>query len=612
MKIRMFSLLLIALLSLLSLPAGGCGDDDDDNDDNDDATVDDDDDDTGDDDDDATPDDDDDDDSAECSEGEKRCTDDILQREECVNGQWQLAENCMADYGRVCENGACVDPWTYGSPVVDDCADDPHATASSLAEKAAHYDELASRLHLHPDHGRIHHATLPAPLTEEDGTYEDVVDWHPGENDGLWTGLYAASQAFRYAVTQEPEALDNLHVLMDGLEIGMRITGVDGVFTREYITPGITGMNCPSDPMQYTVDPEKDDNKWVKVDADGTILVYDVDEAAFVRTAHQVSAEYAGYCWLDNVSQDEYAGHMLALGAVYKLVDDEGVRNRAAALLEDVAEHLMQNDMAFVDWDGRITEHGRFWLLALTDFPGFNAVMGLNMMLQGAIASGRADLRDYYDNCLLQKEGPNDCIDQFLTPPMPYQNWLWLIGLYLGPRSCKSNWNNMAMAFCHMFTLIWFEHDPAMRATYQQALEDYMFHFKDNERRMAVQHNAAWSLMYASMKRVGPDSTGQDVAAINDAVCGLRQFPESKTMIDLEVGEELYPTDMTCESRFDGEYLTFDPVPVHQRCPRTFTWWANPYEHQSCTADEQYVIQPADYLLPYWMARYFGYIDDQD
>ena len=39
---------------------------------------------------------------------------------------------------------------------------------------------------------------------------------------------------------------------------------------------------------------------------------------------------------------------------------------RAATLLEEVSEHLMTNDMAFVDWDGRVTEHGRFWLLALT------------------------------------------------------------------------------------------------------------------------------------------------------------------------------------------------------------------------------------------------------
>ena len=605
-SIRVPALLAFFLLTL-ALFIFACEDVEDDSDDKSSG------DDTDDDNNDDSADDDDDDDNnddAQCEQGEQKCSDDTLQLLECSDGQWVVSTECMKDFGQLCENAACVDPWKYGSPEFDPCEDDPNATSMSLTQKAAHYDEVASRLHLHPDHKRIHHVTLPAGLTESNGTYDDVIDWHTGENDGLWSSLYLTSQAFRYAVTGETAALDNLRVLMDGMRISVDVTGVSGLFTREYITPDLQGMSCPADPMEYVPDPEKDDNQWVKVDDDGTILVYDPNQAQFVPTSHKVSTDFAGYCWLDNVSQDEYAGHMAALGAVYKLVDDPHVRSLAVELLEEISAHLMENDMAFVDWDGRVTEHGRFWILALTDFPGFNALMGLNMIKQGAIASGRQDLLDYYADCLLQQSGQSDCIDQYLTPPMAYDEWLWFMGLYIGPRSCKSNWNNMSMAFCHMFTLVWFEHDPQLRTAYQKILEDTMFRFKTNPRTMAEQHNGAWAMMYASMKNVLPGSTGQDIDAINDAICALRQFPESKTMIDLDMGEAEYPTDLTCESRFDGRFLTFDPIPVHKRCPKTFTWWSNPYRHQSCTANEQYVLQPADYLLPYWMARYFGYVDE--
>ncbi|MDP8222207.1 MAG: hypothetical protein P9L99_02500 [Candidatus Lernaella stagnicola] len=608
--------LLLALVMTLALVGLGCGEDessssdDDDNNNNDDTN-----DDTTDDDDDNNDDENNDDDDTiedECHPGDLSCTGNALQLLECREGRWVVAEECLRDYGKLCETDTCVDPWRYGSPTFDDCAGDPHGTTMSLAEKAAKFDELAARLHIHPEHKRINNATVVAPYTEDDATWQEVTNWHTGENDGLWTGLYIASQAFRYASTGSQDALDVLRVMVDGLRIGMEITGIPGIFTREYITPGVAGMSCPSDPSSYIPDEEKDDNRWVKVDTDGTILVYDPDAAAFVRTTHQVSDEFAGYCWLDNVSQDEYAGHMLALGAIYKLVDDADLRDAAGSLMEQISEHLMENDMALVDWDDRLTEHGRFWPLAITDFPGFNAIMGMNMVLQGAVASGREDLRDFYDNCLLQKAGPNDCLDRYLTPPQPFTDWLWLTGLYVGRGGCQSNWNNMAMAFCQMFPLIWYEHDPATRHKLQRTFENMMFYFRENERMMANQHNAAWAIMYAAMKQVGPDSTGHDTEAIEDAICALRQFPESQTQPTLHIGEDEYPTDFTCESRFEGEYLTFDPVPVYERCPRTFTWWSNPYGHQNCDADPQYIRQPAGYLLPYWMARYFGYVGAVD
>jgi len=540
-----------------------------------------------------------------CVAGETKCSEDAQVLLTCREESWVEDQLCMQDQGRLCEEGACVDPWFYGTPELDPCLDDPHATAMTLADKAAKYDHLAEVLHVHPEHKRVAHVTLAPGTSEETATYEDVVRWHTGENDGLWTGLYIASQAYRYAVTGEEQALDNLRLMIEGMEIGMRITGVSGLFTRAYITPGVEGMSCPSSLEDYVPSEDKKDNQWVRVDDDGTVVVYELEGPGWVRTSHQVPVEYAGYCWLDNVSQDEYAGHMLALAAVHQLVDDPVVKGKAAQLLEEVSVHLMQNGLTFVDWDGRITEHGAI---------GVNPAFTLGFFKPGVVASGREDLRDYYETCLLARDGSGRSgVRDIVCQPFSYINLLEPIaqlGLYVGREGCKSNWNNFAMSFCALFTFLLCELDPELRQVAGDVFENVMFYHDDHPREMSKQHNAAWTFLYASMKNLGPGSTGQDADALQDAVCALRQFPESKTMPGLSVGEEMFPTDWNCESRFSDRYLTFDPVPVYLRCPKTFTWWSNPYRHETCEEDPAHIKQPSDYLFPYWMGRYFGYIQE--
>ena len=360
----------------------------------------------------------------------------------------------------------------------------------------------------------------------------------------------------------------------------------------------------PSNPESYSPSADKKDNRWLKVDTDGTVVAYDCITDEWVRMGHRVPKRFAGYCWLDNISQDEYAGHMLALASVYRFVDDPEVRGKAGRLLEEVAEHIMVNDVAFVDWDGRRTEHGDLW---------YNPAYPLAWVKPGLVASGRDDLLDFYDNCLLQRGEPRyDCRRRPYLFTFPYDEYMpkaALVGFYLGQDGCKSNWNNFAMIHCSMFTLLLYEQDPELRTLAAQVLEELLFNHLDNPREMSRQHNAGWSMIYASMKNVGPGSTGQDIAAIEDAVCALRQFPESKASPEIHIGEDEFPTDFTCESRFEGRFLTFDPVPVYQRCPGTYTWWSNPYRHQNCSENPRYIKHGADYLLPYWMGRYFGYID---
>ena len=553
-----------------------------------------------------------------CHIGEWSCSDDAFLLNRCREGRWTVTD-CMRGQGRLCQDGECVDPWRYGSPVFGTCPDEPRATPETLAEKAAGYDDVARRLHIHPELRWIANVTLSkqsveCPVGQEPpcfepavdpslATWEDVERWHTGENDGLWSALYLTSQAYRYAVTASPQALENIRILLEGEVWRMRITGVPGLFTRQYIPPGVDGIACPQHDSEYTTDAEKDDNRWVSVREDGCVWVVDHETDAWTQTEHCGLDDFAGWCWLDNVSQDEYVGHMFALGALYRLVDDPEVQAIVRDLLEQIGVHLMDNELTFVDWDGRLTEHGRLYPLALGDTPGYLAVMALDFVLLAAEASGREDLREFYDLCLLQRAGERQCLSWPLQPVKPFTEFLGQTLAYRGPDGCTSNWNNFSMLLANYHHLLWFERDPELRATLQEVLARELI-LPDHPRALIVQGNPWYNFMWASQKPLGPQSDGPAFAAVEQGICGLKQFPASKATRAADSAER-YPHD--CEGRL-GNSLAEHPIPIADRCASTFLFWRNPYGRGACSSRPWELRQPGDYLLAYWMGRYYGFI----
>ena len=41
-----------------------------------------------------------------------------------------------------------------------------------------------------------------------------------------------------------------------------------------------------------------------------------------------------------------------------------------------------------------------------------------------------------------------------------------------------------------------------------------------------------------------------------------------------------------------------------------FEWWGDPNEREVCSENLQRADPPAGFLLPYWMGRYFGYLNE--
>ncbi len=559
-----------------------------------------------------------------CAPEEWSCTENGYVLRMCKDGRWTEVA-CMEDERRLCEAGSCVDPWHYGNPAWGTCPDEPLATGGTLAQKAARYDAIARRLHLHPQLKWVMGVTLPkvevscpegvagpcydAAVPEDEATWADVERWHTGENDGLWSGLYLASQAYRWAVTKDSEALDTIRILLEGEVTRMKVTGVPGVFTRQFIPPGVPGISCPEEDAAYVTDVEKDDNRWVQVREDGCVWVIPHDTMQWTKTDHCGLEEFAGFCFLDNVSQDEYAGHMFALGALWRLVDVPDVQETVRDLIEQVGVHLMENHLAFVDWDGRITEHGKLWATSFADTPGFLAAESLAFLKMAVEATQREDLRDFYDNCLLQRSGPRPCLPWPMEAedPKPYTEFLPMMWAYVGEKGgCKSNFNNFSMVMSYLHLLLWFEGDPEVREVAQQVLDTELMRYASP--RALITHKNAWfNFIWAAGKRLGPQSDGPAHQPVEDAICSLRQFPLSKRQAARNTWDA-YPH--YCEGRLGGSQTEF-PIPVAERCVRTFLWWASPYDRETCDDKPWEVRQPADFLLAYWMGRYYGFIGEE-
>lgn len=424
-----------------------------------------------------------------CAEGQVICSEDAYELRTCQGGAW-VVTHCMRDEMKLCENGSCIEPWSYGSPAWSKCENEPRATVESLADKAAGYDEVAKRLQVHPDLKWVNNVELPCKQVEcgpgeqppcvdcsqphvalDQATYQDVQTWQSGENDGLWSALYLTSQAYRYAVTRDPDALAMLNLLLDGQETRMGVTGVPGIYTRRFVPPDIEGLSCPDDLTRYVPDVEKDDNQWVRIGDDGCVQTVDPSTMQFVSSTHCGLEDYKGYCWLDNVSIDEYSGHMLAHAAVAALVDDPGIQAKNKALLMKIGRHFVDYDFELQDWDGRRTEHGKVWAGNLVS--GFMAAMTWAFMKSVAAGTNEPEFHDYITECLLlRSESGEPCIDKTGAATKGYDELIGLSGVYFG---CSSNWNNFSMHMLSLQTLLLLEKDPELREVIQDALQNDMW-----------------------------------------------------------------------------------------------------------------------------------------
>ena len=182
----------------------------------------------------------------------------------------------------------------------------------TLAEKAAYFERRIAERH------KRHHLVADSEFSEPGNPA--TSHQYPNDNDGLWTAIYVAAQAFRYRVTKDSQALDDT------------LKSVEALLRLESIT-GRAGF--PARSFRQKNEPRHEDGIW-HFSADGE------------------------WEWKADTSSDEIVGHFFAYSVVYDLAADEDLKKRLRGAVSRIADHLIDHRYNLTDLHGGPTRWGRY------------------------------------------------------------------------------------------------------------------------------------------------------------------------------------------------------------------------------------------------------------
>lgn len=191
----------------------------------------------------------------------------------------------------------------------------------TLAEKADFFDKQVRKRHI-----RMGFNALVFGMKDGDVTSGTT---HNSDNDGLWTSMYLGAEAFRYSVTKSEEALQNIRESLDAMERLYTINPMNSGFPSRSFQRA--GYNVGDKPWRATEDPEWD--------------------------------------WKSTTSSDEAIGHVFVFGVIAELVEVDPVREKAIQLLDMLMQHIVENDLYLIDFDGNPTTWGRWNPDYVNGFP---------------------------------------------------------------------------------------------------------------------------------------------------------------------------------------------------------------------------------------------------
>jgi hypothetical protein len=367
--------------------------------------------------------------------------------------------------------------------------------------------------------------------------------------------------AYRYAVEKTPAALATITTLVDGWAFFQRLTGV----------PGLTGRG-----FAYKDDPAEDHMF--------TGPFYPDDPTAM---KYRGTGEFEGWTWIGDASRDQYSGAVLGNALAYDLVDDPHVRETTKGFLVALADHVWDNDLHIVDPGGRKTKYGDMDGERWEGFEAPNgqaAVCDLAWFKIAANVSGEERFTRYYRLLALTRD---------YVGIMRDAQWV-----YMG---YQTKHYNVYMSNENWYLLMRAETDDEdLRAKYREIYRDTLWLNTDDttpNRKGVVEANAVTAPWYLY-------GTGdRDPGALWDVLWTMSTFPDAP-LRDRVVKNSDDPS-IEKNPAFPEEAL--HALPFAKRGGDMVVWHRNPFtlDGGSDSGEER---TGCDYLLPYWMGRYHGYI----
>lgn len=415
----------------------------------------------------------------------------------------------------------------------------------TLADKAAYFGQQVRRRHIR--HG--FNATLENLEAGNLGT--GTLD--DSDNDGLWTCMYLAAEVFRHTVTGADDALENCRESMDALERLYTINPMHGFPSRSFER---RGYKYDSEPWRRAEDPEWD--------------------------------------WKSTTSSDEAIGHMFVYGVMAELMRDEDLKKRAVVLMDSLMQHVLDNNMYLVDWDGKPTTWGKWnpeYVNARPVMVGDRKINSSNIisMLQTAYYFTHREVykekafelmthQGYYENLMRPMR-------EITTAPASADDWSKML---------SEAWNHSddEMYFLGYWGLYRYAFNDTLQANFREAIIDHW----QAER---PEKDALWNIMTAV--------TGAQQFDLDEAVWYLQEYPLDLVSWKVKNSDrgDMVKIDTNFRKQYTAEVLPPDELEISRHNANRFGLDGGNGGASEYSAGDIW-------LLPYWLGRYLGVIGAPD
>ncbi len=421
---------------------------------------------------------------------------------------------------------------------------------TTLEAKMAEVEANLRRWHVRV--GLVGEIDLKEPGRIDAGYFQPSSD-----NDGLWTSLYVAAEAFRFGTTGDEAARQNAWESLQALMFLERITGIPGFAARSVVP-------IDDDPQRYG-------GEWHR-SADGK------------------------WWWKGDTSSDELDGHYLAYSVYYDLAATPEQKAEIRPYVERITDHLMEHGWYYVGPSGKPTTWGVFaperlnhdlsWLVD----RGLNSLELLSHLKVAHHLTGHARYAEAARELNEKHAYAINTVEQKI---------LW-------PASAV-NHSDDELAFSVYYPLLRYERDPYLRTIYRASL-NRSWQIERPER------SPLFNYIYAAGVQADrwtdpakrPDQPLVDPQDYDADACleYFRDVPIDTLNWRVENSgrRDLGPI---MRNRFD-EARALTVLPISQR--RVMKWNGDPYSLDGGGSGNQR-DDGTFILLPYWMGRYHRFLE---
>lgn len=368
------------------------------------------------------------------------------------------------------------------------------------------------------------------------------------DNDGLWTTLYLGSQAFRYATTGEQIARRYVWESFESFERLLTVNPLKGFPARTFERRGIISGHEAWRPSQ--------EEEWD---------------------------------WKGTTSTDEYIGYLFIASVMNEfVVENSEEKERVTNFIDAIMTHIIENDYYFVDVDGEPTRWGRWNPEYVNWYPLHVSDRKLNSahLIAGFQLAYDLTGKELYKKEAFKMMDKYGYLENIMYPMRDMKKTLDYnhMGDIMG-----DNWNHSDDEMS--FITYWVMYRHAFNDELKQKFAWVTTEHWELER---PEKDGLWEMLtYGVSGDIDIDAT---VFFLREFNIDLDRYTTKNShRKDLEFLPENFRGQTTTELLYPGERE------MHRHNTNPFALDQGGGQYSRLAGDE--------YLLPYWMARYFKIIE---